>query len=469
MGAAGHDGEPVTNLAHEVTRVRAILPSRLRGLDKNTAALLVTVGAGWASRIVAAFAQLAMIRVLTETLGIGGYGAFAVLTGLLGWFALADLGFGSSLQNFISQNRVEGKTSVDAIASVATVLAGAMLCLTGLWFGIAGWAGPFLLSASQDISPQTAATGFLVFAVIATGTGASAIALRICFAEHRGYLAHLVSALSVLMSLALLLLVLPRLSADDRFVWSLALFAGPTWILPTLLLIGYLLRHRARGHSLHLNFADVRRIWGRARIFLLYNAMAALVLNVDYIILSQTVSTPDIAEYAIFSRVYALAFFIFGSVLSAYWPLCAEMLHRGETQFVRKMIARSILFGTAVILGATGMLWLFAEPIAQVLAPSGNLVLSLGLIPLFAGYWIVRIWCDTFAMVVHSANRTMVLLIVGPVQAAMNIAFGWYGAQQGGLAGLLVGMTASFILTVGWFLPVYMSRVVLRGAGALRQ
>jgi len=450
-------------------QVRAIALSRLRGLDMRTAAPLITVGAGWTSRIVAALAQLAMIRVLTETLGIGGYGAFAILTGLLGWFALADLGFGASVQNFISQNRVDGKTSVDAIASVAAVLAGAMLCLTALWAGIAGWAGPFLLSASQDITGQTATAGFFVFAVVATGTGISAIALRICFAEHRGYLAHLISAVSVLMSLALLLLVLPRLPAEDRFVWSLALFTGPTWILPMLFLAAYLIRHRARGHHFHLSFADVRRIWSRARIFLLYNAMAALVLNVDYIILSQTVSAPDVAEYAIFSRVYALAFFVFSSVLSAYWPVCAEMLHRGETQFVRKMIARSILFGTAVILGATSMLWLFAEPIAQVLAPRGTLVLSLGMIPLFAAYWIVRIWCDTFAMVVHSANRTTVLLMIGPVQAALNIAFGWYGAQQGGLAGLLVGMTASFVLTVGWFLPVYMSRVVLRGAGVLRQ
>ena len=73
---------------------------------------------GWFYRIVMALAQVISIPIILRCLGVDSYAIFAVITGLVAWFNLADLGFGYSIQNHISILRVEGKNVRDFLRSI---------------------------------------------------------------------------------------------------------------------------------------------------------------------------------------------------------------------------------------------------------------------------------------------------------------------------------------------------------------
>ncbi len=438
-----------------------------RLLDPRFRALGMTVGAGWAGRLLTAAAQFAAIRILSGMLGIAGYGAYAVITGLAGWFALADLGLGSSLQNLISARRVAGKSADDAIWTTARILGGTTVALA-VALSVAGiWAGPFLLSHFPTVGRLDAVLAFATFASLSIGAGAAMITSRIYFAEHRGYLAHAISAGSAIAGVGLLMII-ARLDFEHRLVWGLAVYYLPALVLP----IGLLARRALRsppgtpGLARPLDRGLGAELWRHGRMFLLFNALAALVLNVDYVILSQTVSAREVAVYAIYAKIFALVFFVYNSILQAYWPVSAEAIGRGDYRALRTLIPRAMLFGVVIVLAASLGLYLFLDWIGPLLTPHAQLALPAALIAPFALYWLMRVWCDTFGMIIMSAGKPLFLCVTVPVQAACNLALGIAGARYAGLTGLLLGMTASSALTVAWAAPAYVRHLARRAAGS---
>lgn len=464
MGTSGEQDPTVTMAPRSPGQLSGSLPARLieRIRAQRPGRVGVTAAAGWVSRIISALAQLVGIRLLTGMLGVEGFGAFAVMTGLLGWFSLCDLGLGASLQNHISQQRVAGRSSIAAISTVVAVTLVAMVVFSILWVAIAPWAGPALLHRFPGVSARQATEAFAAFSVIATGTGLGLVAIKLCYAEHRGYIGHAMTAAAVLLGVGGLAL-LSLLHHDHDLTWALVVYQAPSWILPMGFLLGHAWRRRHEpGFRLAINRPVLALLWQHARVFLTFGVFAAAVLNVDYIIISQTIAGPDAAVYAVYAKIFTLAFFVFNSVIQAYWPVCSELVHRRRFDEIDALVRRCLIFGSIVVLGAGVVIYLLRGLIADLAAPGDSLVLPGYLIPLFVVYWLVRVWCDTYAMLVQSANETRILVRTVPAQAAVNLVLGYAGATTFGLSGLLIGMTASFALTVAWILPRYLKTFRMR-------
>ena len=76
------------------------------------------------------------------------------------------------------------------------------------------------------------------------------------------------------------------------------------------------------------------------------------------------------------------------------------------------------------------------------------LILLLGL------YQMVRVWSDTFAMVLQSMNALSHFWLWMPVQALLSIALQWLLAPAYGVYGVVFGLIVSFALTMVWVLPL---------------
>lgn len=434
----------------------AFLRQRLRLLHEHRFMRTgLTIGAGWGSRMVSALAQFVAVRILTSMLGVEGFAAWAVITSLLTWFMLADFGLGAALQNHISARRATESDAYDTIRATAHVL----FRSTGLtWLLLAlisPWIGPFLLEGFPSIATADAALAFFTFGALATATGASSVALKVCFAEHRGYVAHLTTAAGTLAGLLGLLLV-AQIELEHRLSWALLANYAPLVILSALLFWRRIGRTTARSAWRQ----ELASLQTQAGHFLLFAALSALVLNVDFVVLARTVTPGEVATYAIFVKIYGLVFFVFSSVLQAYWPLCTEAFHRGNAVQLRSLMARCIGFGLVTVTGASLLLFLLHRRIAVLLAPGHSLELPTSLILYFVGYWFLRVWSDTFSMLVLSAGRTMFLCKIVPVQAVISLGLGTWGAQEYGLPGFMLGLSASFALTVVWALPLYVRNLI---------
>ncbi len=426
-----------------------------------------TVAAGWIGRIFAAFAQFGAIRILTHMLGVDGYGAYAVITGLLAWFMLADLGFGSSLQNHISAKRVAGEHADQAIWSTSIFLLLTTCVLAALLALASPWVGPFLLENVPSIPRLDAQLAFFAFGTIMCGTAAANIVLKVFFAHFRGYLSHAITVSAALLGV-LALALLDQFDIKHRLVWAVVGFYLPGWLLPGIAITLYLTRSRGNVVLTRagMDFAILGEFWRSARWFVLFAALGALVLNLDYVILSRTVEAGDIAVYSVFSKIAALVISLFTSVLSAYWPVSSELIRKRDFAGLGTVVRRALIIGAVLSLGTTVGMWLFLGLIGRLLSPDAPLTLPTVLVPAFAAYCLVRVWTDTFSMVIVSAGRAWVQCLVVPVQAALSLGIGYWAALHYGLIGLMTGIISSFLLTVVWALPLYVKLgIVARGEG----
>ena len=425
----------------------------IRHLRENRSRRIVlTVGVGWGGRAVSALAQFVAVRVLTTMLGVDGFGAWAVITGLLAWFMLADFGLGAALQNYISASKMRDESPLAAIRGTVSFLWRSLSLLILLLALIASWIGPFLLEGFTTINRMDAILGFFIFGAVATAIGSSSVILKILFAEHRGYVAHLITAIGALLGLAGLVIV-GQTTTAHRFAWALIANYLPLCLISWVFLWRRL-RHGPLKDLWHWSDA-VQPLRGQAGHFLLFAVLSAMVLNIDYIILARTVSPADVATYAVMAKLYGLVFFVFSSVLQAYWPLSAEAFQRGDVDGLHRLAIRCIGLGMLTVIGASLGLFVLHDHIATLLSPHQPLILPKFLIPFFAGYWLLRVWSDTFSMLVLSAGRAMFLCMVVPVQATISLGLGIWGASAQGLPGFMLGLSASFLLTVVWGLPFY--------------
>lgn len=410
--------------------------------------LILTTGAGWSTRFATAAAQFVAIRLLTDRLNADGYGAFAVISGLLAWFMLADLGFGSAIQNHISKARVDGE---EWHAVVFRVLRRLSVILMGIWVlvaAVAPWAGPYLLAGYPRISTVEATIAFAIFGILLSATGALSIILKVQFAEHRGYIAHLVTGLAAIAGLALLAVVL-SLSIDHLLVWSILAYYFPGVFFPIVLLV-WMGRSRESSAAHATIPLDLKK---QARVFLIFAILSAAILNVDYIILSRTVSPHELLTYAIISKAYALIYVLYNSILQAYWPISAEAMNRGDAAMVRQSIRRCIAAGAAIVVGGTLFLILGIDRIALLLAPSEHPVVPPFLIALFALYWLLRVWTDVFGVIIMSSGQVGYLCRIVPIQALVSVPCAYLGAKFFGVAGLMVGLSVGYVSTVAWMMP----------------
>ncbi len=413
---------------------------------------LLVAGSAWASRVVTAVIQLASVRILMQTLGLDAYAAFALLAGLIGWFGLSDLGMGTSLQNHISERRAAERSYEDLIGMVSA-LAGALLAaLVGVFYLVSPYLGPLFFQNIPSLGAAEKGTLFFVNAVILSGYGVGSIAYKIWYAEHRGHWANIVPALAALFGLGGLLLVRAAAPAEPLLA-SLALFVGPTALLPLGALLVRNLRSRAafrwsgQGPALGALLRRAGRFW-------CFALMSAAILQIDYIVMSQFLLAQDIATYNLATKMFGLAFFIYNAILMALWPVLSEAFARRQwgvaDAYLRKYLGLGLLY---MALCTLALLWLM--PVAvELLAPGQALAVPAALILALGLYQMIRVWSDTFAMVLQSMNALSVFWICMPLQAALSIALQWLLTPIYGVYGVVVGLIVSFALTVVWALPL---------------
>jgi O-antigen/teichoic acid export membrane protein len=423
---------------------------------------LVVAGSSWASRLVSVAVQLISIRVLLGALGLKDYSIFALLTGLQGWFTLADLGVGSSVQNYVSEARARGGEVAGLLMTARLLAVVLLLGAIGLLYAASPYIAPLLFKAFPALSEQERTTLFFVAGALSIGYGAGNIVYKIWYAQQRGYLSNVVPAVAAVIGLAGVMFS-PEIAARWRLLYSLVAFIGPTALLPLGVLLVQLWRGRRRV-SAPLPWWSVCR---RAAGFWVFALMGIITLQTDYIVLSQLLAPRDIATYALASKVFGFIFFVYNALILALWPVLTELIVHGRWIEVSAYLRRYISIGASFVAVCTlALLWFMPYAIA-VLAPRQGITVSSALIILMGVYWVVRVWADTFSILLQSMNVIRPFLVLVPIQAVLSCALQWTLAPRFGLRGIVLGLTGSFVLTVLWGLPVVAFRRFRREAAAV--
>lgn len=424
-------------------------------LNRNIPAHMVVTISAWLGRVVTVAAGIVMVRMLTITLGVEQYGAFAVLAGLQGWFLLLDFGIGSSLQNHISESRSRGE-SVNALLMV-TLISGVVLgILLSLTISVvSSTVAPLLLKSFSSLDTagkvRCFTTNGIIYVVVAIGS----ISSRIWYAEQRGYLSSIIPAAASICSLALVYLVM-SLQPDERLFWCVLASGAPS---AAMLLVSFIVKTAPAERVSAAELGTVLRpLFFRAFKFWGFALMSAFVLQIDYIVMSQFLQAKEIVAYNITGKVFFIAFFLYSALLSALWPLCTEAAALLKWDALKKNLRNILASGFTIMAIASGVFYLGMPLIVRVLSPAETLVIPPPFILLMGAYYLVRVWSDAYAMVLQSMSYLRPFWLLTPVQAVVSCVLQLFLVPRIGLSGVVIGLLGSFLLTACWGLPYFLRR-----------
>lgn len=402
----------------------------------------------WVSKAIVAGVQLISIRYLLYSLGEEHYAIFSLLSGLLIWCSISDFGIGSSLQNFISETRANKEKSDDYMKTGIIISFFSCLLFICVYILISKLVASFYLSSSSLIDIDEKQKLFIIASVVFILVGAGNVSYKILFAEMVGWKANLYNAVSYLFGFAAIWHLnyqgLP-VSIDDALI---ALY-GPVGLISFCYLI-YRLFVAWKGK---FRFDLAKKIIKRGFGFLVFSFLSILVLQADYIVISQKLSPSDIVKYTIIMKLFGLIFFIYSALLQALWPVCAEYRVKGEWVKLNKLIYKNILAGVLFICASACVLYICQKEVISLLSKDDNYVFDISTFIILALYFSIRVWADTFAMLLQSMNYLKILWFLVPVQVMLCGLLQWFLADYWGINGVLLGLALSFLLTVAWGLP----------------
>lgn len=415
---------------------------------------MIVAISGWASKLIVVFVQLFSIRLLISGLGLEGYATFGLLSALLGWFMLADFGIGSSLQNQISQQRAFDKTYGEDIV-VSVFLCAALLAITiaALYF-ISPYFAPFYLKKFIHIDDVEKTRIFFISGSLFIGCALGSVSYKIWIAEHKGFISNLLPAIAGLVSYVGILILHSVEGMSNNILWNLIVFFTPYTLLPVCAITLQFLTHYKTVRISSVNINKVYKIMSSALAFWFFAAITSLSLQVDYLILSQYLESRDMVVYNLATKFFWFVLFLYISGLTSIWPVFSESLAKDDWMYVKALTRKYLKFGLSFAIATTFLLILFMPYVVSLLAPNQNLIVPFGFLILLGIYQLIRVWSDTFTMILQSIGDTNSLIKVGIFQAFFSIILQWYLVQILGIDGIILGNILSFLMTFFWIAPL---------------
>lgn len=422
---------------------------RLRGRGRH----VQTTVANWCYRITSAVVQIIGMRLLLMTLGQDRYGVVVILSGILPVFTVFDFGLGNSAQNIISAARAQQRDYGATLRTVLFILGTLSVGLTAFVWCLSPFVAPGLLRSAAFISPITAC--FLVGlagSLFATQT-AFLVVVKVYYAEHRGYIANYVLSGASLASMVSIALI-----AAGR--WTSVGLALCALYLPTsvaLLALAVPLFRRLRSVQRMFSIGQETRLLFSKGMRFGALGLGSLVINrIEFVVLGQVCALQDVVSYKILSSICMFIFMFYSSAQQAIWPICAENAVTHCEADSERRAYRLIFAGWAFAAVAIAGFILMKSLILGFLSPRQPIHLADSSVLLYGCYISVRIWSDTFAMLMQSANRFRLLIGLsmpaGMVGLSAQIFFGKTWGINGLIVGLIIPYTLVFCvpLWLGW-------------------
>jgi O-antigen/teichoic acid export membrane protein len=414
---------------------------------------VVVALSAWANRGCGAALQLYGIRSVLGLLGNDQFAAFALITGLLNWYALCDLGFGFGAQNRVSERRLRGEpyqVEVQCALRVGLVM---FMFVAGALYLFGDALGAQYLQRAQVPADQLA-RAFFLGGLLMAASGTCAIIYKVWYGELRGELANLLSAAAALLSIAGLWR-LSSVDVPDKLEVALLIYLGPAAAVPLIATLWRIVRTPA--HSPRPCLASLRTLAGPAGKFWTFALLSALVLNVDYVVMSQVLDAQAITEYTVLTKILGFGLTLYVAFMMALWPVMTGLAANGEWYLIRRYLRRHLVAGMLGIGVATIGFMEFRRELGALLSFDGSVIPTS--VIAFAGiYFLIRVWTDTFSITLQSMGDMGPLIRWVPAQALLSVACQFSLAAEFGIGGIFGGLAVSFLLTVSWALPRAVSK-----------
>lgn len=404
----------------------------------------------WLGRLIATLASFLIIRLISDGIGTDYSAVFIFLTGLLGWYAITDLGIGYSVQNFISEAKAKNKNYDEFI--ILGMQIGAFLLTIGLIasYLISIFFSEPLLQNFSFLNEVEIKFLILISSSLYIVTTIGSIGYKIWYAENKPHLANLFPALGSIFGLLLVYLI-QESEIENKMIFSMVGFLLPSAFLSILALFYRINQLKVSSFSGRYKLVKILK---RGSSFFYMSFVQAIIVNIDYLILIWFVSSSELLIYGIISRLFGFCAMFYSSIYTILWPRFTEEIVKKSWKSALNLLFYSNLFSLFFILIFSILLILFIDVLISFLVNNDDISVPINFIVLYAVFDLVRSWVHGFGTLLQSISHTKPFITWLPIQAILNVLLQFLLVPEYGIYGCVVAMLLSFIFTLAWILPL---------------
>jgi O-antigen/teichoic acid export membrane protein len=419
----------------------------------------LVVLSAWASRLIAAFAMIYSLRILSTTLLPGEYAMFIILVGLIGWFALSDGGIGYAVQNAVTKKLSTGQSADQEIVCAYSMLLLISTAIVGVLFGFREKIAELLFGKIASVTSELGAATFMQSAIVFVAGAAATLSTKILYSMHRGYVANTASAISA--GVGVLFLIAGITSAVDKVAYAVLALYGPAALIGCALGAFQIFKALRSRPTLRITVATA--LLKSSKGFFVFYLLAAAVLQIDYLVMSQKVSeSTEIIQYYSLAKVFTLISFFNQAILFAAWPQMTAQYTSGAFSEIKAMLCRMVIVSASITLLATFVILVVRSFLAGIIVPNTSIEFRPEIIAGFGALALMRCLTDPFAIFLQSIGRMSPLIVCVVMQALLGAGLQWYLSETLGIGGILLALVVAFAATAAWALPYSVNRTLTR-------
>lgn len=406
--------------------------------------------------------SLISVPITLSYLGREQYGLLAVVTSLISWTSLFDLGLVNGLVNKLAEAYGrDDKESASRYFATAFFLLLVTASIAGfLFIGLlvsVNWAQVLGVKKGLPDSTLRWTVGVAFYSFLATMP--FTVVRQAYVAYQRGYAAHLLATASSAVGLAMVL-------AAIHLKQGLPAIAASSGLATVIVgLFGMLRLLRRDMPWLTARFSRFSKVAAKRLLdvsvpLFLFQVSSLVINQTQPIILAYVSSLSAVAEYTIAMKLYLVLASLITMATASFIPAFREAFESGDLQWLRHAFRRlvalrvsgaAIAFGVLAVAGNALLdVWLGQETMSFTLA----VWLALGVL-MVAAQW-VSCYTDLLTILDRIWPQVILVTVNGGVTVGLTLAL----APRWGMLGAIV---ASGVVTVAlwtWLLPLLTKRLV---------
>ena len=220
----------------------------------------------------------------------------------------------------------------------------------------------------------------------------------------------------------------------------------------TLLVSLYILRYREKLLTFHIPPRQVLFGCWKAILYIglptgLSRMIAPMAVGVITALMAQY-GADAVAAFGVGSRIEILGVSVFWAISAAIGPFVGQNLGKAQWRRISLAVNYSSIFSVVWGVLLSLIIWPLAEPIAQIFSDNPEVVskvaLYLSIVPISFGFQGIYLIINAS---LNTLNKPLPAFLISVVQMfVFYIGFAYAGAYLGGISGVFMGITASFVL-----------------------
>lgn len=405
-------------------------------------------------KVLNIFIVMATVSISIKLLGLENYGIWIVLSGIITWSNLFNLGFSNGLRNKLGEALANGDTNLGQHYVSATYVFLIVVSLVMLLFFLSifysiDW--PSLLNIDNVDNNFIISVLLVIFSFF-------------CFQFLLGPINAILEAhqwpsvvqLFTLLSASLILLALYFQNTITLINYAYIVAGVPVVILS----IATIILFSGKYNEIRPKISKVSKKYFKSLSkigigFFILQINAVIILQTDNLIIANIFGPEKVTEYNIAQRYFSLIITFFLVVLSPYWSAVTNAYAKNDLKWIKQSTNKLLKFVLGSILMSI-IMYIVSNDVYEFWIGE-NISINSTLSGLMAVYVIVFCLTSVFGHFLNGVGVLRVQLVINTFVAILNIPLSFYFASTSlGLAGVILATICSIglmciILAVQYF------------------